>query len=548
MKSIIVFLAIICVALASHGRFGTIKFVKNPSNPLSVTFTFNAVFRRTYFAGPPNIGSTITDAQFAFGDGAATTIPLLVTDINTVDDWVIVTWTGTHNYGGAGTYTVGWSSCCRILTLNNDESFSYAFTALLKITAAEISSHVVNQSPVSGMLPIVQVPYNIVPFFWNIIASDPENGALAYTMASAAQQGDPSSTQPPGLSVNSVSGQVTLSTALAQGYWTTQQIVTDNFGNWISIDYMLNVQPVQTYCNGLCIGSPNPQCVSDADCVTCNTTCVQALPRLITNDINSGLSPRTNLPTPLNGQTFNRNVGQQVVVNYVADDANLRNPANGVTIYASNTPAGSVFPPQVECNAASGCQCIGCNALPQLRTLTWTPTASDVGSNTVCIGVQSLANYLPYAQHCITINVIALPITSGALTTQALTTGVDLTTQFLTTQELTTQELTTQELTTQELTTQPLTTQPLTTQPLTTSFATVGARCATLNFPETQGYFCATDGSYYQCLKGPFATISANRPCPPGTSCKCPYGVECSVYGLCTYGSFQPPYTWTTGQ
>jgi len=523
-----VFLAILCVALASHARFGTIKFVKNPSNPLSVTFTFNAVFRRTYFAGPPNIGDTIYDAQFDFGDGSATTIPLLVTDINTSEDWVIVTWTGTHNYGGAGTWTVGWNSCCRILTLNNDESYNYAFTAFLKITAAEISSHLPDQSPVSGMLPIVQVPLNVAPFYWNIIASDPENDVLTYTMATPTQQGDPTSTQPPGLSVDTTTGHITYSTALAQGFWTTQQIVTDSFGNWISIDYMLNVQPVQTYCNGLCIGAPNPICVSDADCITCNTTCVQALPRLISNDISSGLSPSTNLPSPVNGETFNRNVGQTVVVNYVADDANLRNPAQGVTIYASNTPAGAVFPPQVECDSANGCECIGCNALPQLRTLTWTPTASDVGSNTVCVGVQSLANYLPYVQNCITINVIALPITSGALTSQALTTGVDVTTQDLTTQELTT--------------------QPLTTQPLTTSFATVADRCATLSFPETQGYFCTSDGSgYYQCLKGPFAPISANRPCAPGTSCKCPYGVECTIYGLCTYGAFDPPYTWTTG-
>jgi len=108
--------------------------------------------------------------------------------------------------------------------------------------------------------------------------------------------------------------------------------------------------------------------------------------------------------------------------------------------------------------------------------------------------------------------------------------------------------LTSQSLTTQELTTQPLTTEPLTTQPLTTSFATVADRCATLSYPETQGYFCAADGSgYYQCLKGPYAPLAANRPCPAGTSCKCPYGVECSAYGICTYGSFQPPYTWTTG-
>jgi len=133
-------------------------------------------------------------------------------------------------------------------------------------------------------------------------------------------------------------------------------------------------------------------------------------------------------------------------------------------------------------------------------------------------------------------SVTSQPLTTQPLTTQPLTTQ-PLTTQPLTTQPLTTQELTTQPLTTQELTTQPLTTQPLTTQPLTTSFATVAARCLTYTFPETQGFFCAADHSgYYQCLKGPWASQAAFRPCPTGTSCKCAVGVECSASGICTYG------------
>jgi len=359
----------------------------------------------------------------------------------------------------------------------------------------------------------------VTPYIYSVTASDPENQGVTFAQATAAQQGDPSSTQPPGMTLNTATGEVHLNTILAHGYWTTQQIITDGFGNWISLDYLLDVEDRATFCNGNCFGVVNPVCANDADCVTCNTTCIDASPRLITNDLSAGSpNPRTNLPSPLNHQTFNRNVGQQVVVNYVADDANLKHPQTPVAISFSATPSGSVSGAQVNCDSSNGCSCLDCNGSPQLRTLTWTPTASDIGGNTVCVQVKSQGNDIAFPNNpwCITINVIALPITSGALTTSALTTDVDLTTAPLTTQSLTTQSLT--------------------TQPLTTSFATVAARCLTYTWPETQGYFCAADGSgYYQCLKGPWASQAKFQSCPPGTSCKCAVGVECSATGICTY-------------
>jgi len=531
---VVLILALICTTLASHGRYGTIKFTKSTTDPQTITFTFDASFRRTYFGGPPNVGSVVTDASFAFGDGSSVVPQLRVTEINTALDLIVVQWTGTKRYNAAGDYTVGWSSCCRIGALNNNANANYIHSAFVRLTAAEIQKTIpVNNSPTTGFAPILKVDYNVVPYVYLITASDPENGPLSYTQANAAQQGS-GNTQPPGMTVNAATGEVRLNQALAKNYWTTQQIITDNFGNWVSLDYLLDVQVRATFCNGLCVGSPNPACVSDADCATCNTTCIDARPRLIVNDVNSGEpNPNTNLPSPKNQQTFNRNVGQQVVVNYVADDENLKNPQVGVTISFSATPSGSVISTQVPCDAANGCVCNGCNALPQLRSLTWTPTAAQLGSNTVCVQVKSKGNDLPFPNNpwCITINVIELPITSGAMTTK------DITTEYLTTESLTTQELTTQELTTQELTTQPLSTQALTTQPLTTSFATVAARCATYSFPETQGYFCAADKSgYYQCLKGPWATQANYQKCAPGTSCKCAVGVECSASGLCTFG------------
>jgi len=497
IKSVVLVVLLACATLASHGRYGTIKFVKDPTDPQSVKITFDASFRRTYF-GSPNAGDTVYDAQFSFGDGNYLTIPLYVSYIDTNLDLIIVQWVGTHRYASAGSYTMGWSSCCRIFSLNNDASYSYAHTAGIKITAAEVAKTVSpNNSPSTGFSPILRVDYGVVPYYYFVTASDPENDALSFRMATAAEQGDPASTQPTGISIDSVTGKVTLGSVLAHGYWTTQQIITDSFGNWISLDYLLDVEDRLSFCNGACSGTVNPACVSDVDCATCNTTCVDARPRLITNDVSSGNLPNTNLPSPTNQQTFNRNVGQTVVINYVADDQNLRHPTTGVTITYSSTPAGSVISPQVECAASSGCVCNGCNDHPQLSTLTWTPTAAQLGSNTVCVQVKSKGNDLPYPNNpwCVTINVIAAPITSGALTSASLTTSVALTTGI-----------------------------------------TVQARCGSYNMLETQGYYCSADQlGYYQCLSGPFASQSGYRPCAPGTFCRCADGVECSASGPCSF-------------
>jgi len=269
----------------------------------------------------------------------------------------------------------------------------------------------------------------------------------------------------------------------------------------------LDVEDAVLVCSG-CAGSSNPQCTTNADCSSfcVNSTCIQPEPRIITNS--APPAPYTNLPSPVVGSVFNINVGDTITLNFVADDDHLVHPSVGPTINFYTTPAGSVTSAQAECVAANGCTCTGCNDHAQFRTLTYTAPSSAAGTgNVVCITANSFGNPIPAPNnpYCVTINVLATP-------------------------------LTTQSLTSQSLTTQPMTTQPLTTQPLTTSFATVAARCATYTFPETQGYFCAADMSgYYQCLKGPWASQAAFHTCPTGTYCRCAVGVECSAQGICTF-------------
>jgi len=406
-------------------------------------------------------------------------------------DLIVVKWVGSHTYSSAGDYTVGWSSCCRIFALNNDASFSYAHTAFIHLTSAEFAGATPNNSPSSSFPPINSIPYNVVPYQYQVTATDPEGDALTFAQATPAQQGDPSSSQPTGMSLSS-SGLATLSSVIAHGYWTTQQIIHDSFGNWISLDYLLDVEDPVLVCSG-CAASSNPQCTTNNDCSSfcVNATCVQPEPRVITNSAAPG--PYTNRPSPVAGAIYTMNVGDTIILDFVVDDSKLSHPASGPTISFFTTPSGSVIGAQAECNAASSCTCTGCNDHAQIKSLTYTAPASAAGTgNVVCITANSFGNPIPAPNnpYCVTVNVNSIPLTTGAVTSQSLT----------------------------------------------TSFATVAARCATYSFPETQGFFCTADNlGYYQCLKGPWAPQAAARPCPAGTFCRCAVGVECSAQGICTF-------------
>jgi len=487
---LLVFCAVLAIALGSHDRYGTIHFTKTAGNARLITFTFDASFRRTYF-GSPNVGDTVYDANWDFGDGNQQQIPLLVTQIDTNLDLVVVKWVGSHTYASAGDYTVGWISCCRIFALNNNPSYSYAHTAFIHLTAAEVAGATPNNSPSSSFPPINTIPYNTIPYQYQVTATDPEGDALTFAQATPAQQGDPASTQPTGMSLSST-GVATLSSVLAHGYWTTQQIIHDSFGNWISLDYLLDVEDPVLVCSG-CAASSNPQCTTNADCSSfcVNSTCIQPQPRVITNG--AAPAPYTNKPSPVAGSIYNVNVGDTLVLNFVVDDANLVHPAQGPVINFYTTPSGSVTSAQTDCSSSNGCTCVGCNDHAQVRTLTYVAPSNAAGTgNVVCITANSYGNPIPAPNnpYCVTINVLATPLTTGSLTTQSLT----------------------------------------------TSFATVADRCATYSFPETQGFFCAADNSgYYQCLKGPWASQAVYHACPATTYCRCAVGVECSAQGVCTF-------------
>jgi len=574
----IVILSLWALSEASHGRFGTISWTQSPSNPLEVTFSVNIVWRRTYF-GAPNVGDTIDDVQIVFGDGGYDYPAFTVSAINTQDDWLAATWVGTHTYGSTGDYNANIASCCRIFALNNNPSYSYQFSTRVRLTGT------VNNSPVSNMLPIISVPLGVSGFQYQLLASDPEGGALAFSMASVQQMGDGSSTHPPGLSVSS-SGLVTIAGALSSGYWTTQQVVTDSVGNYIVVDYLLLVEQQQKFCNGTCQASAQV-CTSAADCVACNADCLTATPRIVLDGLTSSNTPRTNYPAPAAGSTVNVPTGQTTVVGFVVDDSQLTNPATAPFIYTTAVPTYGVASSAMDCTAANGCTYIGSFQKPQFITLTLNPTSADAGDQVVCVGAESLGNAM-LAQHCVTFRVAAAPSAvcgNGIVETGEDCEGgvcCDATCHFASSATVcrakngvcdaaetctgsssscptdvfasaTTvcrpQNGTCDEA---ETCTGSSTSCPIDGVKQTTYCMSASQVCPRVSNTTsgTQQFLCnqINRNSYFSCYtqvsNGVTYPTYTNMPCAGGTQCNCPYGVDCSCGGTispCSTGGVIPP-------
>eukprot|EP01114_Cavostelium_apophysatum_P015839 TRINITY_DN43_c0_g1_i5.p1 TRINITY_DN43_c0_g1~~TRINITY_DN43_c0_g1_i5.p1 ORF type:complete len:609 (-),score=107.43 TRINITY_DN43_c0_g1_i5:855-2585(-) len=399
------FIAFLGLASASHFRYGTVTWTKNATDPQTVTFTLNMAMRRSYF-GTPNTGTTVVDsATFYYGNGGyVSNPPLLVNNIDTALDVIYVTWTGTARFASAGAFTAYWTSCCRISTLQANRDYNYQVWTRVNLTPAEIAkTAAVNQSPKSSILPIIPVPYGQVPFEYQIDTTDIDGDSRVFRMATAAEMGQAGSVQPTGLSV-SPTGLVTINSVLAQGLWATQQVFTDSFGNIGMVDYMLEVKPPVSYCNTT--GGCSAPCQSSADCAQCGnaqSACINAQPRFVVDDLSSSAVPRTNRPTKARGAVVTMSPGDSLTLYYTADDSNLYKTATPVQIQFSSLPASMTRSAQQACVAANGCTYVGPYADPQFVSLSFNPTRADSGTYVVCASAKSMANSLPYAQHCITV-------------------------------------------------------------------------------------------------------------------------------------------------
>ncbi len=241
---------------ATHFRYGHLTW--RPTGANAVEFNFVAAFRYNGY-GAPIVGSIITETIGAtslnFGDGSAATGTLRfeVTAINPGENWLIAEALapGTnnrripHTYVGNGPFIAAVSGCCRISTLQNTPDAGYRIETPVSLLPT-------NNSPVSSLPPIVNVPVNTV-FQFDVPAADSDpNTRLQWRFADATEFGAP--VWPgniPNMTIASNTGRVTWNTAglTAGNTYACQYVIedrnatTNDLKTKVSVDFILLLIP-----------------------------------------------------------------------------------------------------------------------------------------------------------------------------------------------------------------------------------------------------------------------------------------------------------------
>jgi hypothetical protein len=224
-------------AVASHFRHGNLNWMEAsgaPAGSQRITVQYEQSWRWSAF-GQPAQGSVIANSEgcIDWGDGTAATCPqYLVEFVNASEDYMRVqalapgSTTDTnvpHDYADpAGTFTISTGSCCTISTLNNANDASWNILATVNLAGDD-------ESAVSTIPAIVTLAPGGVRTF-NVPANDAGGETLFFRLSDADEScvgcSDP---HPPGISINSSTGQVTLDTTGLDGLnWTGVVIESRN--------------------------------------------------------------------------------------------------------------------------------------------------------------------------------------------------------------------------------------------------------------------------------------------------------------------------------
>lgn len=339
-------------AQATHFRYGTVKWrvvdpVPDPTpTTLDLEVTAECAWRRSYFSPLPQVGFPVNTLQIlrVTGTGLSLQTALIidVTAINPVEDWFVGSRTFLFNNvpRTALPLKTFWTGNARISTLldgNADDFFN---------VEARVSLDQTNLfSPVSNLLPIVNVAHGQPAASFFIPATDPEGDTLTWSIAGTARslltKAAPDGADDAGgptLSINPSTGQVTWDTASeltpgpGQELYAVQFLVTDGKGGEIPADALLRIVP--------------------------NTS---APPVALIDDS----------PDPA---SFDVSPGDPISFVFKGTDPDV---GDVVTLGSGGLPPGSSFTPTLP---FSGPQ-------PQSSIFNWTPTLADVGSHVISLSV-----------------------------------------------------------------------------------------------------------------------------------------------------------------
>lgn len=347
-KTLALLFSVFCFPLlmyASHFRYGSISWINSSGN--TVVFKISEAWRGDAFGAFPSVGQVINiggDGIFNYGDGTTGQIILTVTSVNLSENWFYGEATLTKTYAAPGTYTAFSATCCRIGGLQNNSGGNFRIQSTVNVGSG-------NSSPVSSIVPIVDVPANNAAAAFTIPASDPNGSTLSFALSTSVEAGNPFA-QPLGLSVNGATGQVTFNTVgtVVGQLYTTQVKISDGVAI-VPVDFIIRIS---------------------------GTT---------------GTPPFFDYPpTPANGSVLNVAPGTPLNFTVSARD---NDAGNTVTLSVAGAPVGSVFTPLLP---ASG--------NPVSSSFSWTPTMANLGNFVLNFNAQD--NTLQSASTSLTI-VVALP-------------------------------------------------------------------------------------------------------------------------------------------
>lgn len=232
-----VVLATAAPAEATHFRYRSLTWEK--IGPTEVRFSVKVAER-----GTPQVGSNWTES-ISTGDGGTAFTTGTVVAVNPVDDWFLAETTGTYTYpaDSTGPFTATWQSCCTISPssgLRNSPDSSLQSRAVIDFTRT-------TASPVTSISPIVNILKDDGTGDgirrYKVPAQDPDGSVLRYRLATQAEA---VVDQPPGLSIDPVSGVMTwpvrpLSTPGGLGLYIATVVVADAAGAETQVTFLFNL-------------------------------------------------------------------------------------------------------------------------------------------------------------------------------------------------------------------------------------------------------------------------------------------------------------------
>lgn len=170
-------------AWAAPIRYATLSWQLDFNDPSVIHFNVQSAWQRSAFGSAPNVGQSVNlGVNFDFGDGNSQALTGVASSVNLAEDWVMTSSTFTHDYGvnpgSAFNFTAGFSGCCTLGSLNNDNA-GEGYDIRTQINPSLFSA---TRSPVSTALPVIYAALGSGNVFLSLPANVYNGNTLRYVL------------------------------------------------------------------------------------------------------------------------------------------------------------------------------------------------------------------------------------------------------------------------------------------------------------------------------------------------------------------------------